>query len=218
MSGGSGGFSRPCDPDDIYCAIIGLQRRGVISGAHLAVLGHFGLLGRAPDARCAEEAVAAQRWAEALDRLAIVLRAKGIVGVKRGGLAGRKPCIGGARGAGAGNAGSEAGSEAGTALVVFADDCSLRRLLAPAAPRLPSLLRCRTQWCRVGYLRSPIELQLIFFRRRCDRGGSRALRPRHGLQVVETRDRGAAAPPAGAGPLYTCVEAVKRVPASRHAG
>ncbi|MFO1145629.1 MAG: hypothetical protein U1E33_03300 [Rhodospirillales bacterium] len=73
-------LSRPCDPDDIYCAIIGLQRRGVISGAHLAVLGHFGLLGRAPDARCAEEAVAAQRWAEALDRLATVLRAKGIVG------------------------------------------------------------------------------------------------------------------------------------------
>lgn len=80
LSGGAGGFSRPCDPDDIYCAIIGLQRRGVISGAHLAVLGHFGLLGRAPDARCAEEAVAAQRWAEALDRLATVLRAKGIVG------------------------------------------------------------------------------------------------------------------------------------------
>ncbi len=79
LSGGSGGFSRPCDPDDIYCAIVGLQRRGVISGAHLTVLGSFGLLGRAPDARCAEETVAARQWVEALDRLATVLRAKGIV-------------------------------------------------------------------------------------------------------------------------------------------
>ena len=79
LSGGCGGFSRPCDPDDIYRAIMSLQRRCVIGGAHLSVLGSFGLAGRAPDARCAEEAVAAQRWAEALDRLSTVLRHKGII-------------------------------------------------------------------------------------------------------------------------------------------
>ncbi len=79
LAGGGGGFSRPCDPDDIYRAIMTLQRRGVLTNAHLAVLGSFGLAGRAPDPRCVEEALAARLWAEALDRLSTVLRAKGIL-------------------------------------------------------------------------------------------------------------------------------------------
>lgn len=79
LAGGCGGFSRPCDPDDIYRAIMTLQRRGVLTNAHLAVLGTFGLAGRAPDPRCAEEALASRRWVEALDRLSTVLRTKGIL-------------------------------------------------------------------------------------------------------------------------------------------
>lgn len=79
LAGGCGGFSRPCDPDDIYRAIMMLQRRGAVGNAHLAVLGRFGLAGRAPDPRCCEEADAARRWTEALDRLSTVLRAKGIL-------------------------------------------------------------------------------------------------------------------------------------------
>jgi len=77
--GGGGAFSRPCDPDDIYRAIVRLQRRGIVGGAHLTVLGTFGLIGRPPDARCADEATAARLWAEALDRLSTILHDKGIV-------------------------------------------------------------------------------------------------------------------------------------------
>ena len=76
---GGGALSRPCDPDDIYRAIVQLQRRGIVSGGHLTVLGIFGLAGRPPDARCGDEARAARLWAEALDRLSTILRDKGIV-------------------------------------------------------------------------------------------------------------------------------------------
>jgi hypothetical protein len=78
LSGG-GAFSRPCDPDDVYRAIIGLQRRGILDNRHLAVLGGFGLAGRPPDGRCTDEATAARLWTEALDRLATILQGKGIV-------------------------------------------------------------------------------------------------------------------------------------------
>lgn len=78
LSGG-GAFSRPCDPDDIYRAIVGLHHRGLVGRTHLTVLGTFGLIGRPPDARCADEATAARLWAEALDRLSTILQAKGIV-------------------------------------------------------------------------------------------------------------------------------------------
>lgn len=72
-------FSRPCDPDDIYRAVMNLRRRGFIGAMHLTVLARFGLVGRPPDRRCADEAEAAQWWGEALDRLATVLREKGII-------------------------------------------------------------------------------------------------------------------------------------------
>ena len=75
----SGGVRRPCDPDDIYRAAAGLKRRGAISGAHLRVLAAYGLAGRPPDPRCREEVWPARLWAEALDRLTTVLKAKGIV-------------------------------------------------------------------------------------------------------------------------------------------
>jgi hypothetical protein len=76
---GGGMFSRPCDPDDIYRAIMSLRRREVIGSAHLTVLAKFGLIGRPPDPRCADQAQAARLWSEALDRLCTVLRDKGII-------------------------------------------------------------------------------------------------------------------------------------------
>lgn len=75
----SGGLRRPCDPDDIYVAAVNLQRRGILAGSHLKVLGSFGLRGHPPDARCREEAWAARLWDEALDRLNTILCEKGIV-------------------------------------------------------------------------------------------------------------------------------------------
>lgn len=71
--------ARPCDPDDVYCAVMSLARQRVLRSSHLKVLGTFGLFGRPPDARCGDEAAAARLWDEALDRLSTVLRIKGIL-------------------------------------------------------------------------------------------------------------------------------------------
>lgn len=75
----AGAVARPCDPDDVYRAVIGLARRRRIGAAHLRVLEAFGLAGRPPDRRCGDEVRPARLWDEALDRLATVLKAKGIV-------------------------------------------------------------------------------------------------------------------------------------------
>lgn len=79
LGGGGGSFQRPCDPDDVYRIAMKLSRKGVIGKEHLCVLGTFGLTGRPPDARCANEAQASRLWNEALDRLSTVLREKGII-------------------------------------------------------------------------------------------------------------------------------------------
>jgi hypothetical protein len=72
-------FARPCDPDDVYRAVMGLARRGILAGTHLKALAKFGLAGRPPDARCRDETDDARLWDEALDRLSTILRVKGIV-------------------------------------------------------------------------------------------------------------------------------------------
>lgn len=74
-----GAVGRPCDPDDIYRAVVGLARRRLIGTEHLKVLGAFGLAGRPPDRRCRDEVRPALLWADALDRLTTVLKAKGII-------------------------------------------------------------------------------------------------------------------------------------------
>lgn len=71
--------ARPCDPDDLYRAVITLARTGRIGRSHLGVLRRFGIEDRPPDPRCSEEQGAARLWDEALDRLTTVLRQKGIV-------------------------------------------------------------------------------------------------------------------------------------------
>ena len=79
LEGASSSFSRPCDPDDIYRAVISLRQGGLIRLAHLRVLESFGVLGRSPDRRCHEEAPAFQLWTEALDRLTTILKRKGVL-------------------------------------------------------------------------------------------------------------------------------------------
>jgi hypothetical protein len=79
LAAGNGQFARPCDPDDVYRAVMGLARRGILAGSHLKALAKFGLTGRPPDARCRDETCDARLWVEALDRLSTVLRGKGIV-------------------------------------------------------------------------------------------------------------------------------------------
>lgn len=74
---GRADIDRPCDPDDIYRAVVDLNRRGVIGQGHLAVLGRFGRRLAPPDPWT--EPGAATLWAEALDRLETILRAKEII-------------------------------------------------------------------------------------------------------------------------------------------
>lgn len=74
-------LSRPCDPDDIYRTLVALRQRGKVHRAHVDVLAHFGFREQPPDPRCREEQRPARLWGEALDRMATVLREKGIVDV-----------------------------------------------------------------------------------------------------------------------------------------
>lgn len=77
-SAGQGGC-RPCDPDDIYRALMRLLRVGTLCQCHLRVLGEFGLKGRPPDARDPQEGRAFKLWYEALDRLTTILSEKGVI-------------------------------------------------------------------------------------------------------------------------------------------
>lgn len=72
-------LERPCDPDDIYRAVIRMVNEGMLHREHLTILGTFGLLGRPPDPRRDDEERAARLWQESMENLASVLRAKGIV-------------------------------------------------------------------------------------------------------------------------------------------
>ena len=73
------GMERPCDPDDIYRAVIRLLHEGILHREHLTILGAFGLLGRPPDPRQDDEKRAARLWQEGLEKLASVLCVKGII-------------------------------------------------------------------------------------------------------------------------------------------
>ncbi|WP_142849980.1 hypothetical protein [Telmatospirillum sp. J64-1] len=75
----AGNVGRPCEPDDIYRAVDGLYRRNMLDRGHLGVLGRFGSRQSPPDPWAGDEETAARLWGEALDRLATVLRGKGIV-------------------------------------------------------------------------------------------------------------------------------------------
>lgn len=74
-----GRAARPCDPDDIYCAVDRLVRSGHLSAAHISVLGRFGCRLAAPDPLAGDGAEDARLWHEAMLRLTPSLQAKGIV-------------------------------------------------------------------------------------------------------------------------------------------
>ncbi|CAA7617614.1 hypothetical protein [Magnetospirillum sp. UT-4] len=78
-AGGLGLAERPCDPDDIVRAVMGLVRRGILAVAHLSVLGRFGARLAVPDPAAGDSQIDSRLWTEALDRLETVLRGKGIV-------------------------------------------------------------------------------------------------------------------------------------------
>lgn len=79
FTAGLGEVTRPCEPDDIYRAVSHLLRRRTIGPGHVAVLGRFGLRMAPPDPWAGDSPGEAALWNEALDRLARVLRTKGIV-------------------------------------------------------------------------------------------------------------------------------------------
>lgn len=79
MARGESTIRRPCDPDDIYRIAAGLARQGSLGRQHLNVLNEFGSLGYPPDGRIHEERPALGCWQQAMDRMAIVLRGKGLI-------------------------------------------------------------------------------------------------------------------------------------------
>ena len=79
IQAGCGDTTRPCDPDDVLAVVNRLYRKRRLLREHLLVLTEYGEKLLPPDAAYPREARAAFLWQEALDRLAHVLRRKGIV-------------------------------------------------------------------------------------------------------------------------------------------
>jgi len=76
---GVGDVPRPCEPVDLLRTVDRLYRQRRLLRDHLCVLAHYGRRLAAPDPRRHQEARASSLWREAFDRLAPVLRGKGIV-------------------------------------------------------------------------------------------------------------------------------------------
>lgn len=74
-----GDVARPCDPDDIYRAVLLLRRNHVLGERHISVLGRFGCRLVPPDPWAGDTLGDSEAWSEALARLAPVLQRKGIV-------------------------------------------------------------------------------------------------------------------------------------------
>lgn len=77
--GGAADSFRPCDPDDIYRAVMRLRHRRLIRDPHLTVLGRFGRRLMRPAPAHGDSEAEARLWDEALDRLTTELRQRGIV-------------------------------------------------------------------------------------------------------------------------------------------
>lgn len=79
LRSGEADVARPCDPDDLYRALMDLVRINILGQHHVKVLAYFGMNERPPDSRLWEEQRAHHLWDEALDRLTTNLKKKGIV-------------------------------------------------------------------------------------------------------------------------------------------
>lgn len=73
------GTARPCEPMDIYRAVVRLYRGRVLTQAHLTTLASFGRALTPPDPRRPDQARETRLWSEALSHLGDALRIKGIV-------------------------------------------------------------------------------------------------------------------------------------------
>lgn len=71
--------TRPCEPDDLYRAVMDLKRNRQIGNDHIRVLTRYGLDDVPPDPRIREQERAFRLWDEALDQLTTILKKKGIV-------------------------------------------------------------------------------------------------------------------------------------------
>ncbi|MCW5773664.1 MAG: hypothetical protein KIT16_18625 [Rhodospirillaceae bacterium] len=71
--------ARPCEPDDLLVSVERLARNGRLRADHIRTLFAFGRRLAPPDPRRRDEALAAQLWDEALDRLSTPWRHKGII-------------------------------------------------------------------------------------------------------------------------------------------
>ena len=71
---------RPCAPDSIVLALDQLYRRRRIDRVHSRILRIWGERGVAPDPHFPADRADARLWREALDRLELPLRVRGIVG------------------------------------------------------------------------------------------------------------------------------------------
>ena len=78
----AGEVVRPCDPDDVYNAVMRLARDGVLTNRHLQVLEYYGLIERTPDPRDAREKPKYDLWCATMDALEPVLVARDIVEVR----------------------------------------------------------------------------------------------------------------------------------------
>lgn len=78
-TGAASAFTRPCDPDDIYRAVVRLHKQKHLTAEHLRTLSLYGLAERPPDARRPEESKANRLWNEAIKCLEARLKDKGIV-------------------------------------------------------------------------------------------------------------------------------------------
>ncbi len=74
-----GAISRPCEPDDIVRCLDDLYRRKRIDLVHARVLRVWGDRQLAPNPAYATEAVDFRLWRQALERMELGLRIKGIV-------------------------------------------------------------------------------------------------------------------------------------------
>jgi len=69
----AGEVVRPCDPDDVYNAVMRLKKGGVLGDRHLQVLEYFGLVEREPDPRDPREKGKGDLWRHAMEALENVL-------------------------------------------------------------------------------------------------------------------------------------------------
>ncbi len=74
-----GSVRRPCDPDDVVKCLDTLYRQGRIDLCHVRVLRIWGERQMSPSSMIVAEAQDRRLWIEALERLAWLLRIKGIV-------------------------------------------------------------------------------------------------------------------------------------------